>query len=331
RTELSLSGPGQTSAKVEGSLEKFDLNLLPIGGYDYFIQLQFDRISFVSGTGQKTDVKCDFSNMKFGGPLEFVSTLQKLIPLNGFGDGPYLDVGLDGIKAGFDLELPDVSVGMFSLSNMRLSAGMTLPFFEGSLRFRFAFCDKQSPFNLAVSLFGGGGFFALELTPKEVALIEAAFEFGGSIAFDIGVASGGVYAMAGIYFRWETDGVLLEGYLRMGGHLSVLGLVTLSLEFYMSLTYEKSGGKTSVRGRAELTVEIEILFFTKSVTMEVERQFAGSSSGAAYLDGTRFAMLSTDARYAQGGGGGRPGASQRVRFADQMTAADWAAYCKAFD
>jgi len=331
RTELSLSGPAKTSARVEGKMEKFDLNLVPVGGYDYFIQLQFDSISFVSGTGHKTDVKCDFGNMRFGGPLEFVNTLQKLIPLNGFGDGPYLDVGLDGIKAGFSLEIPDVAMGMFALSNMRLAADLRLPFFGGSLRFRFAFCEKESPFTLAVSMFGGGGFFALEVSPKEIVLIEAAFEFGGSIGFDCGVASGGVYAMAGIYFRWETEGITLEGYLRMGGHLSVLGLVTLSLEFYMSLTYKKSGASTSVVGRAELTVEIEILFFSMSVTMSVERQFAGSSSGSAYLDGTRFAMLATDARFAQGGGGGASGASQRVRFADQMTAADWAAYCKAFD
>ena len=53
--------------------------------------------------------------------------------------------------------------------------------------------------------------------------MEAAFEFGVTASIDLGVASGGVHIMAGIYFKLErkepgTDlAPTLSGYLRMGG------------------------------------------------------------------------------------------------------------------
>jgi hypothetical protein len=81
----------------------------------------------------------------------------------------------------------------------------------------------------------------------------------------------------------------------MGGELSVLGIITLSLEFYMSLTYESNGNK--VWGEARLTVEIEILFFSVSVTMSVRREFA-------------------DPEY--------------QKFAVMMAQSDWDQYCEAF-
>ena len=61
-------------------------------------------------------------------------------------------------------------------------------------------------------------------------MLEASFEFGATAALDIGVASGEVHIMAGIYFamqRKEPANVMaatLSGYLRMGGSLSVLGI-----------------------------------------------------------------------------------------------------------
>ena len=54
-------------------------------------------------------------------------------------------------------------------------------------------------------------------------MLEAAFEFGATASIDIGVASGGVHIMAGIYFSLRAQGAgtdlapTLVGYLRMGG------------------------------------------------------------------------------------------------------------------
>jgi len=93
------------------------------------------------------------------------------------------------------------------------------------------------------------------------------------------VASGEVHAMAGIYFaiQRESNGTelcRLTGYLRLGGRLSVLGLIRVSIEFNLSFTYDN--GTDKAYGRATLTVQVEVLFFSVSVDLTVERAFGGS-------------------------------------------------------
>jgi hypothetical protein len=92
--------------------------------------------------------------------------------------------------------------------------------------------------------------------------------------------------MAGIYFKLErkngSDGATLSGYFRLGGELSILGLISLSLEFLLSFTYETETGKAS--GRATLTVKVEILFFSKSIAITVEKKFGGKNADPKFID-----------------------------------------------
>ena len=110
-----------------------------------------------------------------------------------------------------------------------------------------------------MSAIGGGGFFAVTLDPDGVQMLEASFECGANLAINLGVASGSVHIMLGIYYKMQGDKATLEGYFRIGGEMDVLGLISASIELYLSLTYEFSSGKCV--GRATLTVEIDILFF----------------------------------------------------------------------
>ena len=115
--------------------------------------------------------------------------------------------------------------------------------------------------------------------------IEAAIEFGGNISLNLGIASGGVYVMAGIYFSYSASQVMLTGYLRCGGYLEVLGLICISIEFYLGFTYLKkdpSGGEAW--GQATVTVKVEIAFFSKSVSLTVEKRFAGAAGDPTFED-----------------------------------------------
>lgn len=127
---------------------------------------------------------------------------------------------------------------------------------------------------------GGGGFFGLELDLNGIRQIEAALEFGAGISLNFGVASGSVSVMAGIYFKMTfTDGqnsTQLTGYVRINGSVSVLGLITASIELYMALTYLID--KKKAYGEASLKIKIEILFFSTSVTIKTQRTFAGNGS-----------------------------------------------------
>jgi hypothetical protein len=156
-----------------------------------------------------------------------------------------------------------------------LGAGFTVPFIGQPLSVRFNFCRREQPFQLTVYMFGGGGFLGVAIDPSGVQMLEAAFEFGAAISIDLGVASGGVEVMAGIYFRIEQDNATLTGYLRLGGHVDVLGLITASLELYLELTYESATGKC--KGMAQLTIEISVFIFSGSVTVKCERKFAGAN------------------------------------------------------
>ena len=166
---------------------------------------------------------------------------------------------------------------------------LTVPFDGRPFSAYFGFCSRDNPFRITIMVFGGGGFFGIEVTPKGVRMLEAAFEFGGNFAFDVGVASGGASVMAGIYYKLEqkeVDGEMVEqseltGYFRLTGNLSILGLIRVSLLFELKLTWQGNG---KVFGVATIEVEIEILFVSFSVGVTVERQLKGSDGDPTFID-----------------------------------------------
>jgi len=275
---------GEPSALVSCAIAPFRLRLI---GATPFITLHFAKLEFSAVPGQKTDVNVEFDKgdgIVFGGPLAFVETLRSIIPMDGFSDPPYLDVSPAGIRAGFDLPIPNIALGIFALTNINLSAAFEVPFIGESIAVRFGFSTRESPFRLSVSLFAGGGFFGIVITPKEVRELEAALEFGAAVELDFGVASGSVSVMAGIYFRLRTvDGktsALLAGYFRARGEVDVLGLITASIEIYLELSYETASGKAV--GRASISVEVSVCMLSFSVSIGVEKKFAGSAGDPTF-------------------------------------------------
>lgn len=270
-------GKGSPSADIICSLENFALDLIAPAS---FIKLYFKKLEFVAGTSKKADVNVEFGGIEFVGVLSFVEALRSLIPLDGFSDPPALEVNASGIHASFSIALPTLAVGMFSLQNMSLGAGFTIPFIGDPLSVYFNFCSRENPFLLTVAFLGGGGYFGITLDPRGVQLLEASFEFGACLAVNFFVASGSVHIMAGIYLKIELGDGSLTGYLRIGGEVSVLGLISASIELRMELTYEFGSGK--VVGRATLTIEVKIIFFTISVELTCERKFAGSNGDPSF-------------------------------------------------
>ena len=257
------------------------------------VYINFAEFGFTAKSGAKPDVSVKLdpaTPVEFAGDLKFVEELRKAIPPDLFGAGPSLDIAPTGIRAGFAFALPPVAVGVFALKDISLGAALRLPFLDGKPTFDFNVSERAQPFLLAVAIFGGGGFFHLQIDTAGIKMVEAAFEFGATASIDLGVASGGVHIMAGIYFkleRKESDPSnklepTLSGYLRMGGYLSVLGLIKISLEFMLSFTYD--GAKDKAYGRAALTVKVEIVFFSTSVEITVEKSFGGHSGDPKFRE-----------------------------------------------
>jgi hypothetical protein len=272
---------GQDGMQVEAlaELRDFTLHLLP--GAE-LVRFKFDHLSFRAGSSGKPDVDVVLNDIEFVGILGFVEILKDLIPFDGFSDPPFLDVTPEGLTAGFTLALPNVAVGVFNLSNISLGADVEVPFLGKAVTVGFNFCTRERPFTLAVLFIGGGGWFMLRLSPDGLDVLELGLEAGAILAVDFGVASGSISAMIGIYMRLEADEGSLAGYFRLRGEVDVLGLISASIELYLELLYEFDTGK--MVGRASLTIEVEVLFFSTSVTIEAERRFAGSNGDPNFLD-----------------------------------------------
>jgi len=276
-----LAGAAPPITHVKGTLTNFSVELLRV------VKVQFESFSFASHPGKKPDVNVRLDErepVRFLEDLQFVQRLKEALPPDLFGDGPSLEIDTRRIKAGFSVGLPPLPLGVFSLRDMSFGAFLELPFADGKPLLDFAFCRRERPFNLTVAFLGGGGFFHLQTDTDGVKLLEASLEFGASAAINLGVASGGVHIMAGIYFSLQRKGGSVEltatlgGYLRMGGELSVLALISVSLEFYLAFTY--TAGKA--HGIATLTVKVQVLCFSTSVAITVEKSFGGSAGDPVF-------------------------------------------------
>lgn len=217
------------------------------------------------------------------------------------------------IIAGFALAVPSVGFGIFSLENIWLSAALRLPLEDSPVSFAFNFGERDHKFLLTVDLLAGGGFLAIEVNSQGIQQLEFAIEFGANVALNLFVASGSAHVLAGAHLIYSpTQPTPLTAYLRAGGELTVLGLVRISVDFYLGMTRRSSG---DLYGVASLSVEVSVAFISKSVTLKMERSFAGSDSGPA--------QPKLGSARAAGPVGAPP-------LADILSEADWSAYAAAF-
>jgi hypothetical protein len=142
--------------------------------------------------------------------------------------------------------------------------------------------------------FGGRGFLKIAADTSGYRDLQGALEFGGALSFDIAVASGGLYVMAGIYFRITPGLTDVSGFIRAGGCLNVLGLIHASVEFLLMMKYLNEGGNKLLYGIARVTVSIDLFLFSFDVTITMEKRIAGGSGGSsstAFIDGRRATRL----------------------------------------
>jgi hypothetical protein len=274
---MTRSASGSGSSVTVGRLREAKLS------FKDAIRVEFDELLFRAEEGKKLEVGAKGARLTFGGPLNFVNSLRSILPADGFDDPPFVTVDGQGVVAGYTLGVPSIGVGIFSLQNIALSAALSVPFTDRPAGVRFGVCERHRPFLLTVSGFGGGGFFAMAVSAKGLEQVEASLEFGGNISLNLVIASGGVFVMAGVYFGLTGTSVTLTGYLRCGGSLEVLGLISISVEFYLGFTYRRiTPSGSEVWGQASLVVCVKIAFFSKSVSLSVERRFAGSDGDPTF-------------------------------------------------
>ncbi|MDZ4169488.1 MAG: twin-arginine translocation signal domain-containing protein [Coriobacteriia bacterium] len=314
---------------VKGELVDFKLHLVK-GVFDAII-LSFDKISFESVNGASPTVDPQISDVEFGGDLKYLAKLAEYLgALGGGGGGSSLavreggvsasetlveagplkiDVTGAGVKASLTIAIPDLAIGVFSLKNMSFYAALMLPFNGDPVTLDFAFCSRENPFEIMVMGFGGGGYVMMTFDPEGMKALEISLEFGAGTSFGIGgIASGMVEIKGGLSVRYERVGdsekLDFVVFIRIHGELDILGLISVTLTFYLELRYKTFPKQSNpsvkgdeLTGTATLTIEIEIVFFSISIELSVTKTFAGDDP----------------------------------RFGDLMpTQTDWDSYCEAF-
>ncbi|MGW0425144.1 hypothetical protein [Streptomyces sp. NPDC003015] len=277
--EGRASGKGRMGIRALAELRDFSLELPP---GEPLVRAGFDHACFAAGSGGKAEIDVVFDRIEFLGALSFVEDVKSLIPLDGFADPPNLNVTAEGLSAGYTLALPNIALGVFTLSNVSLGADLQVPFFGKGVTYGFNFCTREHPFTLAVAFIGGGGWLGLRLSPEGLDVLELGLEAGAVLAIDLGVASGSVSAMLGIYLRLEGDTGSLTGYFRLRGEMDVLGLISASVELYMALTYNPDTGKMT--GEAVVTVEVDVALYTGRVRIRARREFSGHRKDPSFAD-----------------------------------------------
>jgi|HubBroStandDraft_6_1064221.scaffolds.fasta_scaffold34478_1 hypothetical protein len=273
---------GTSSSSINGKLTNFLVSLVQI------VDVTFTEITFNSQNGSKTNVVAHLATnnpVVFQGALGFVQKLAEVLPPGIFGgSGPSIDLQPTQLRVSYTLGLPPLSIGVFSLEHISILTALDLPYLDGKPALEFAFASRSKPFLLTIECLGGGGFVHLVLDTQGVRMVEGALEFGGEFSLDLGVASGSVHILAGIYFQLKSKFTDLTGFVDVGGEVSVLGIISISIDLNLSLSYIESDGHKTVQGRATLTVSVHVLFFSASVQLSVEKSFSAGSVGPRVID-----------------------------------------------
>lgn len=324
---MTLTATATVSAKspptyvVNGTIDAFTVTILGSVPDLGFISIDFDPVTFTSGTGIKTDIDVNVNNVTFLSPLSFINQLEQLLEDLG-GSGFSIDVTPTQVSASLSLAIPSLGGVLFTFENLALSAGITVPFLGDPTVATFGFCSQDAPFQITVDCIGGGGYATLSLGMDGVEAVAASFDIAAEIALDLAVASGGVSLAAGFTYSWQASvGTTLSAFVRLCGEVEVIGLISVSitLEITLGLVLPSGGGGPYVTGTGTLKISVSVCFFSVTVPISVTKTFgpvAGISAPHEESD-----ALHPDDKW-----------SIPAMFASQYTSAEvWADYCGAFE
>ncbi|GHJ43437.1 hypothetical protein Cs7R123_07790 [Catellatospora sp. TT07R-123] len=229
------------------------------------LRLRFGSLTFTSRTGHAPTLAVDRLEAEFLGYLKLLKDLQERVQLGNAPPGVEATPG--GITARYALAVPDVQVGAFVLRNIVFRAGVDVPFDARPVSVSLGFASRQNPFNLSVLMFGGGGYLDLLIDYRGLRRLEASLEFGAAVAVDFVIASAEVHALGGVRYLMDGQGaVTLTGFIRIGGSVDILGLVSVAVELMIALSYDIEANR--MVGRATLVVEIDLTFYSDTVELD---------------------------------------------------------------
>ncbi|MEU1008592.1 hypothetical protein [Streptomyces sp. NPDC005890] len=231
------------------------------------LTLSFGKVTFDQRPGRPTHLALDAPEIAFSGPLKLLQELQRKLEAL-LGGGLTCRVSPTGVTVGYEITLPRAAAGMFVMQNVAARLAVTVPYAEKPVTVALGFASREHPFALSVTGFSGGGYASVEIAGAGEPRVEISMEFGAMVAVDFVVARAEVHALGGVRFVRRADGALeLEAFIRIGGSVRLLGLVTVSVELRVALLF-RDDGRPKLTGRATLVLELDLTLYSQTVTVD---------------------------------------------------------------
>lgn len=270
---------------MTGNLKNFSIRL---GTDSAGVLLEFPSLSYSAGNDRKPELDVQIGDVKFLGALAFIQELAKYLgDLLGNKSGIEIELQPGGVLVRFPpISFGVINVGAMSLKGLAITSWAKLPFTEAPVEFGLSFARPEAPCTLTIGIYGGRAYVTLILDTAHGGIrdMAAAFEFGVIRDLSFGPANGVVYVLAGIFYGVRTlaDARVVEfrAYVRAGGNVDVLGLITAYIDLYIGLLAMDNGSESYLLGEATLTIGFKIWIFEYSATLRRQERIAGSKTKA---------------------------------------------------
>jgi hypothetical protein len=275
----AATGTGTWQAK--GTLRDFEIAIPAFD--DPWIAVGFDEVTVAAESGQAPQfaprIKSGDDAIRLGQKLEFLRALQKLLHPD---DGISIDVTGAYVAVRQTTQLDDQAFGALAIFGLSFTFGIRLPFTGEPLEADFALGRMSDPFGVSIGGYSGAGFFETVVNAAGPKSLAVSLEFGGDYEASFsGVASGRAFLRAGFFFRKDIQNCTFRGFVRTGGHLSVLGIGGVSILALIGVTCTGS----QVTGSAHVEITISIGWISVTRAFDISQQYAAP--------GRSIAMMST--------------------------------------
>jgi len=253
---------------TEGSITNFSLGLAGV------LRASFQKLTFTADAGQSPTLAVEGFELGFAGDLSFLDILTAAMAELSIEPPVAVETAGNAITLSQQIALPELSLGAgafsVTLRGAVFSSRMVLPF-DGALELDLSFGTRQQPFLVGVWILGGGGYLELKIRDGELVSLVAGVELGGLWSFDWLVVAGEVHALAGIRIEVVEGFPRLSGYLRVGGSVEVLGLISVGIEMAAEITAgENAAGRFQVTAAVRIVVEVDLFLVSAEVDLEQE-------------------------------------------------------------
>ena len=221
------------------------------------VVLTFGHIEVVESTTDGLIVDPKLEDWAWGSLLAWLKPLTDL--LDKLGDG-LIDITPLALEISTDLPLPEISLGVVSISNVAIFSGLELPFTKDLVpNVALGLGSAASPVEITVLAYGAAFYIEVDISPGSpsgLRRLTASLELEAMLyGFDIVVASADITLRVSALFKILGDEITFRGSVALEGNISVLGLLDVSVGIVASLTYKSVNDQLVLSGRLTYSVD----------------------------------------------------------------------------